>query len=478
MPSALVPIFFLSGVAGLTFETLWFRLAGLSLGNSVWSVSLVLAAFMAGLTLGNGLVARCHRRIADPVRLYALLELCIGIGSFLVVIALPRVSGALGPLLAAVADSPWLLNTVRLTSAFALLVLPTTAMGATLPLLTDALSRGSPSFGATVGKLYGWNTLGAMLGAIGCEALLVGLFGIASTGLIAMLLNVTAGLLALRLSGTPAAPPDARSGAPLSARAYRYLAVALLSGAIMLALEVVWFRFLLLTYTGTGLTFAVMLTIVLGGIGLGGLAAGKLAQRVEQCRRWLPHVTAASGLMVVATYYGFDLFTVQQARESATLPVFVGFATFLMLPVSLLSGAAFTLVADAVKQELGGSMRTTGIVALWNTVGATAGSLLAGFVMLPTLGMERSLFALAAAYCATAVLVAGAAPAPRGTRSAWGTIAIAVAALAVFPFGLMERSFFKILERALPDQQLVATREGLTETMRYYRRDVFGAPAF
>src|SRR5262249_20943448 len=276
------------------------------------------------------------------VRLYGFLELGIGVGSFLVVIALPRLSGALGPLFATVADTPWLLSTVRLASAFALLVLPTTAMGATLPLLTEALSRGSPSFGATVGKLYGWNTLGAMLGAIGCEAVLVRFFGIASTGLIAMLLNIVAGLLALRLGGARAAPNDVSSGAPFSARSYRYLAVALLSGAIMLALEVVWFRFLLLTYTGTGLTFAVMLTIVLAGIGLGGLAAGKLAQRVEHCQRWLPHVTAVSGVMVVATYYGFDLFTAQQARESATLPVFVGFSTFLMLPVSLLSGAAFT----------------------------------------------------------------------------------------------------------------------------------------
>ena len=92
MPSALVPIFFLSGIAGLTFETLWFRLAGLSLGNSVWSASLVLAAFMGGLTLGNGLVARFHSRIAHPIKLYARLELAIGIGSFLVVLALPRLS--------------------------------------------------------------------------------------------------------------------------------------------------------------------------------------------------------------------------------------------------------------------------------------------------------------------------------------------------------------------------------------------------
>jgi predicted membrane-bound spermidine synthase len=480
----LVPIFFLSGVAGLIFETLWFRLAGLSLGNSVWSASLVLAAFMGGLTLGNGLVARYHSRIAQSIRLYALLELAIGIGSFLVVLALPRLSTALGPLFSTVADTPWLLNFVRLGSAFALLVVPATAMGATLPLLTEALSRSNPSFGATVGKLYGWNTLGAMLGAIGSEAVLVRFFGIASTGLIAMLLNLAAGALALRLAAeataAPVAAAPAAPAAPFSARAYRYLLVALLSGAVLLALEVVWFRFLLLTYTGTGLTFAVMLAIVLAGIGLGGLAAGRLAHRAGQCHRWLPHVTALSGLFVVATYYGFDLFTAQQARENPTLPMFVGFAVFLMLPVSLLSGAAFTLVAHAVKQELGGSMRTTGVVALWNTIGATAGSLAAGFVLLPALGMERSLFALAAVYCGTALL-APAASASEGksvSRSAWGTIAATVVALALFPFGLMERSFFRIAERSIPSETLIATREGLTETIRYYRRDAFGAPQF
>src|SRR6185312_13444479 len=107
-------------------------------------------------------------------------------------------------------------------------------------------------------------------------------------------------------------------------------------------------------------------------------------------------------------------------------------------------------------------------VALWNTIGATVGSLAAGFVLLPTLGMERSLFALAAAYCGTALLVPAfrGAQATKTTRSAWGAIAITVVALVLFPFGLMERSFFKIVERALPRHTLIATREGLTETMR------------
>jgi len=469
----------MSGIAGLTFETLWFRLAGLSLGSSVWSASLVLAAFMAGLTLGNGLVARFHSRVEHPIRLYARLEFAIGIGSFLAVLALPRLSGALGPLLAHVVDMPWLLNTTRLGSAFLILVLPTAAMGATLPLLTEALSRSSPSFGATIGKLYGWNTLCAMLGAVATETVLVRFLGIVSTGLFAMLLNLMAGAMALHLAttftGEPAAAPALST---FTVRVRRYLGVAAVSGAVMLALEVVWFRFLLLTYRGTGLTFALMLATVLGGIGLGGLVAGKLAQRDAQVHRWLPHVTAISGLMVVVTYYGFDLFTAQQSRESATLPVFVGLAVFLMLPVSLLSGVAFTFVAHAVQRDLGASIRTTGVVALWNTIGATFGSLLAGFVLLPTFGMERSLFGLALAYGCTALFVPMASEEKRSpaARSAWAAIAITAVALALFPFGLMERSYFRIIEKDLPTERLIATREGLSETLRYYRRDVFGAP--
>jgi spermidine synthase len=483
MPNALVLIFFLSGVAALTFEALWFRLAGLSLGNSVWSVSLVLAAFMAGLTLGNGLVARTHHRIAQPLRLYAILELAIGVAGFGVVLALPRLTTAFGPLFATLADTPWLLNTARLCIAFAVLVLPTTAMGATLPLLTDALSRSNPNFGANLGRLYGWNTLGAMLGAIGTEAVLVRWLGIASAGVVATSLNLVAGLIALRLS-QPRESPVAALAAPrppaFSARTYRYLVVGLLSGAVMLALEVVWFRFLLLSFTGTGLTFAVMLTVVLAGIGLGGLAAARLARSDEHYYRWLPHVTALSGALVVLTYYGFDLFTPQQMRESPTLPVFVALATFLMLPVSLLSGAAFTMVARAVKEDLGGSVRTAGTAALWNTVGATAGSLAAGFVLLPSLGMERSLFALAAVYAGTALLIpkVSAAGRDRVDLSARAALALAAACLVLFPFGLMQRSFFKIVERGLPGETLVETREGLTETMRYYRRDLFGAPLF
>jgi spermidine synthase len=482
MSTALIPIFFLSGVAALVFETLWFRLTGLALGNSVWSATLVLAAFMGGLALGNAWVASRRVRPSRPVRLYAYLELAIGVGGFAVVLILPRLSAAAGPLLTSIVDTPWLLNAARLAIAFALLVVPASAMGATLPVLTEALARSNPNFGANLGRLYGWNTLGSMLGALATELVLVESFGIIGTALLALLMNLAAGLFALRLSDSTAAPaaptPASDTRRPLSARAYRYLLVGALSGAAMLALEVVWFRFLLLSYTGTALCFALMLAIVLAGIGLGGLMAGRLAQRDERSYRWLRHVSAASAVLVILTYAGFDLFTVSQIDGGASLVKFAMMAAFLTLPVALLSGVAFTMVARAVQEEVGSSLHSTGVAALWNTVGSTLGSLGAGFLLLPIAGMERSFFVVAALYCGTALLAPPLATEGRrwATVSAGAAIALAIASLALFPFGLMQRSFFKIIESALPNHRLIATREGVLETVRYYRSDVFGAP--
>ena len=124
MRLTLALIFFLSGASALVFESLWFRLVGLSLGNSVWSASLVLAAFMGGLALGNALVAKLHSRISRPLRVYAGLEFAIGLGGMVVVLVLPQFPSLLGPALGGLTDTPVLLNAVRLVLAFGFLLIP------------------------------------------------------------------------------------------------------------------------------------------------------------------------------------------------------------------------------------------------------------------------------------------------------------------------------------------------------------------
>jgi spermidine synthase len=256
--------------------------------------------------------------------------------------------------------------------------------------------------------------------------------------------------------------------------------VGFLSGAIMLALEVVWFRFLLLSHHGTSLIFAVMLAVVLAGIALGGLVAARLYGIDERSHMWLRHVTALSGAFVVLTYYGFDLFTVHQIQRDTTISESVAFAMFLMFPVSLLSGVAFTMVGRAVKDELGTSIKTAGVATFCNTLGAMLGPLCGGFILLPLFGMERSFFILAASYGLTALVVPGEDPAATRlvSMSARASVTSLLVCLLFFPFGLMERSYFWMVKANLPEHTLIETREGLTETAFYYSHDLFGQPLY
>lgn len=480
MRLTLALIFFLSGASALIFESLWFRLAGLSLGNSVWSASLVLAAFMGGLALGNGLVARFHRRVRRPLRLYAILELTIGVSGIVVVLLLPNLPNLLGPVLGSLADMPAILNAVRITVAFVILVVPAIAMGATLPVMAQALSRQEPNFGASIGWLYGWNTLGAMLGALGTVLLVVPAFGILNSGLLALAINLVAAVIALHLSKLHEFAPMPESASSnvspvVSFRSKRYLAVAFLSGALMLSLEVVWFRFLLLTRDGTSLIFGVMLAVVLGGIAVGGLLAAYLFRSDERAYRWLRLVISASAIMVVLTYWGYDLFAVYDNTYAVSTLTFVALASFLMFPVSALSGIAFTMVNRAIKDEFGSSARTSGIATLFNTVGAMLGPLVAGFILLPLVGMELSFFLIAATYGLVAIVVPLEGRTPQLTLL-WsrGAFAAAIICLLLYPFGLMRKTHFGDEIAMLPGYTLVASNEGLTETNRYYRGDVFG----
>src|SRR5258706_12475677 len=154
-------VFFASGASALILETLWFRQAGLAFGNSVWASSLVLSGFMGGLALGNALAARYGDRFRNPVRTYATAEIAIAVTGVGLVYLFPILGTLLAPWLRALLDQPWALNPLRLVIAFLLLLIPSTAMGITLPLLTNALAGRDGNLGRVLRALGGAKTAGA-----------------------------------------------------------------------------------------------------------------------------------------------------------------------------------------------------------------------------------------------------------------------------------------------------------------------------
>jgi predicted membrane-bound spermidine synthase len=486
MVLAVYAIFFLSGASALLFETLWFQQAGLALGNSIWASSLVLAAFMGGLALGNALAGTLAHRAARPMRLYAVLELVIGATGLALVYGLPQLGPLVAPLLRPVLDDPVVSNAIRIGVAFPLLLIPSTAMGATLPLLVAQLHRRDPHFGRVLGRLYGWNTLGAVLGALAGHAFLFEWLGLRGSGLVAAGANTVAafaaGVLSRKLEPGAAPAVAASPHDPLPRRALGLLVAAFLCGGALLALEVVWFRFLVLFTLPGSLAFALMLSVVLAGIGAGGLLAARILSVTASLPRWLAAIAGASGVLCVAGYAGFDLVIARVPPELRAEPWgVVAFALFLMFPVSLLSGVLFAGIGEAVNREAPAAPRSAGLLTLANTTGAMLGSLIGGFVLLPGLGIERSVQLLGMVYGVTAgcLWLFGPRPETRVARTSFALagLALVAAVIPLFPVGRMRERYltYPILgfmgrEQAAP----VAIRESLTETILYLRSEVLG----
>ena len=460
---ALQGAFFLSGAGALVFESVWFSQASLVVGNSVWSAALVMAAFMAGLALGNGLAAVFARRWRNPAAGYALLEALAAVSGTLLVAGFPYLPALFRPLLASMAHDPAALSAARLAIAFGLMVIPATAFGATLPVLARPLEALTGSYGFSLGRLYGINTLGAVAGALLAELVLIPWLGLRASGFVAAGCNLVAAGIAFQIRGVGSRAFSSVANGFRLRGIGRILGAAFLAGGALLALEVVWFRFLLLFLDGTTLIFALMLAVVLAGIGVGGLAASQIRLSAAMARA----AAAAAAVAVVACYAAFDPI-VQLARSAVVL------SAFLMAPVALLSGFLFTALGVELRSRMPDASSATGALTLANTLGALAGSLAAAFVLLPLAGMEGAFFVLALVYALVALVI----PAPAASlRRRLLPAAAAALALVLFPFGTMKETHYRAVEARFA-ARLVAAREGVEQTVFYLSHEFLGEPLF
>jgi spermidine synthase len=521
---AVAAIFFISGAAGLIFEVVWLYRSGLAFGNSTWATSLVLSSFMTGLALGSATVAVFGRRLADQFNLYALyasLEVITGAFGVITTYTLERLTTKVAPLVGLATHSDWSVNVTRFVVAFALLLVPAAAMGATLPVLVAAVSRLPRDVGRQLGRLYGWNTFGAVVGVFSTELLLVDRLGVTGSAWIAASLNGIAAAAAWLISRVDrdlpsGEPPVAPRGnlVPRGNVAPRLLTCAFLAGAILMAFEIVWFRFLSMFAVASTLTVSVMLGVVLTAIACGGLLAAAMLKRRARMQAE-PRILA--GVAVVAlgaacvastSYRAFGWVT--GGPWAAEWYRILWQAVVLTFPTALLSGALLTLIAAGVIAHIavpsrsappvktvreappnlspgglragGLEMSMTGRVILANTAGAALGPLVATFVLLPRIGMERSIFGLAASY-----LVIGALSVRQGTiaggkapKVVWATAVVAIVLLAVFPFGSMRDRFFprSTADYAVDGSRIVATLEGRAETILLMQKDWLGEPLY
>ncbi len=411
--------FFGSGLTALIYELIWLRRLQLTFGSTTYSISTVLAAFMAGLGVGSYLVGRwVDRSRMGGVRIYAYLELGVG---FYGIFSLPLLWLAE----TAFAHSQAYLelghtgaSMLKFMFAFPVLAVPAGLMGGTLPALVRGLVHDKERLSEAIGKLYGINTAGAALGTALTGAVLIELVGMWTTIAIAVSVNLAIGFAVLiKMRGLydpdsdeepayepPPEPPE--NELQLKQHLRRgpvfFCAVAIFfTGALSMLYEVVWTRMLTLVVGSSTYAFTIVLSLFLLGLAIGSILYGFLYKP----GRWIVSLrTLILTLLLLAAWASVTLALIPELRVAMLwttqlpwpsffrLVVFeLGVAVLLLGLPTVLLGAALPMAITIISRAVGQLGRDVGGAYLTNTIGAILGSVLTGFLLVPALGVRGTL---------------------------------------------------------------------------------------
>jgi spermidine synthase len=461
LPIVLV-LFAGSGCAALIYEIVWFQLLQLVIGSSAVSLAVLLATFMGGMCLGSLALPRLISARQHPFRVYALLELGLGLFGIAVLFGMPLMDW----LYAALAWQGPAGLLLRCVVCAVCLLPPTMLMGATLPAMARWVET-TPRGVSWLGLFYGGNIAGGVLGCLLAGFYLLRLYDMETASYAAAAVNGTVALLAVGVAAcTPHHPPAesrAVDGAPAERATTVYLAIGL-SGACALGAEVVWTRLLSLLLGATVYTFAIILAVFLVGLGIGSSAGAALARRSARpvlVLGWCQLLAAAALAWTATTLtQALPYWPIQPALSSSpwiTFQLDLVRCLWALLPGTVVWGASFPLALAAVAGPGKDPGRLVGGVYAANTVGAIAGALLCSLWLIPrvgTQGTQRVLIGLSA--LAGLVLLAprlGPVPAGPGERTGTGWLRFGEAGLLVAALGLVGLLGWSV---ALVPWQLVA----------------------
>ncbi len=393
--------FFLAGFSSLVYEVIWSRQLSLVFGSTVYAVSIVLAAFMAGLGLGSILFGRVADRVHNPLRLFALVQIVAGISAFLVARLIPGLN-SIYPSLLSYRYPPWLLISIMsFVFSFVLVLIPTVLIGASFTLMTKTYIKHQPGIGSDLGMLYAVNTFGSVLGALVAGFVLIGAIGLTKAVAAAALVNLLVGaatlLLSVRQPARPLPGPPGVSPASSSKSMPRFLILAIaISGFAALGYEVIWTRILSIFLQNTVYSFTTILASFLAGIALGSLLYSKMLARRSNpvllfafSELWLGlyvltlHLTLPQLPGIAAAVAG----NVEIGWTGAMLIQFV-LVFIIFLPATIALGVIFPSVGRAVTQKLEHAGTMVGLLYGFSTLGSILGALAAGFVIIPLLGIQ------------------------------------------------------------------------------------------
>ena len=443
-----------SGMAGLVYEVSWTRLLTLYIGHSTAAASAVVGAFLGGLAVGAAVGGRIAATLTPRSCLMAYIVLELGVA--IAALAVPLELAAITPILRwAYTDGAGgvIFPAVRLMACLVMVFVPAAALGATFPFAVRFFSEGSEHAERQASALYFLNTAGAALGAVLAGFVLIPAIGISGTTYFGVAASVIAAASMALVSRAPHETTEAQvserkkkkkrravdDDRPRSFDTLALPAIVLgLSGFAALVHEIAWTRILSLVLGPTTYAFAAALAAVISGVALGSGLGAWLVRQTRNPAAWLVFVLALAALSTSWTYAiaggPVPIMVAREVAESANLYERLLtrgalLTVFLIVPTAMCFGAAFPLALALTpsRQDAAGRF---GLVYAINTIGSVAGSLAAGFIFIPALGLQPTLWIVSACLVLAALVVMAGATVSRGTR-ATGLIATAATVLMI-----------------------------------------------
>lgn len=419
-------IFLLSGATGLVYQVAWMRMLSLFFGSDVYAAAITLSVFMGGLSLGSWLAGRYGDRFNRPLAIYGFLE--VGIAAYALVF--PTLLASFEITYQSIYREsfetlPWLYQGTRFSIAALTMLTPTMLMGATLPLIVRQFAVQAPELGKHVGFFYSVNTVGALLGTVIGGFVLIPSLGIQDSILTALSVNFIIGLGAIGIAlrsrpGVRTSQPVSRTSiqVPQSKKRRAVLLAIALSGMAALALEIVWMRILVQSFSSTVYAFSIMLSCFLFGIYFGSYKASQIIDPHDDpvslfavLEFWLAGTIALLGVLTLVVPFVFGTLvwgltdvTGGAFGVSSVIAQFV-VASMLIVGPTIMLGATFPIAAKIYTHDIEARALGTGSVYAANTAGAVIGAIVGGFFLLPTFGARGSLIVIGACFAIAGIVL-------------------------------------------------------------------------
>lgn len=404
-------LFLLSGFSGLIYQSAWSQQLTLIFGSTELAIAAVLASYMAGLALGAMVIGRFIHRVNFPVRLYAVLELAIALSALAVPILLQWISNAYSyfyttPQISSMSTHNAI---IYVLGSFSVLLIPTTMMGATLPLLSTYAVKANDNFGNKIGQLYAINTLGACMGALFSAFYLLPNFGLGWTINCAVAINVLIFIMGVWFFRTPESQQTLlTSEQPPIERSFHWiLPIILVSGSVSFGHEILWTRLLSHMLGSSIYSFGVMLFVFLLAIAFGAFLGSIISKKYRSTSSFCYVQMAIAMSFFISFLYVDHLpnFSMKGHYGSWSFiveSIVIGLIT--LLPGAIFIGMTFPLAINILAKKQHNAGQVSANIYSWNTIGAIIGSLLMGFYLLSRFGFATSAQLLATTSLVLAML--------------------------------------------------------------------------